>query len=80
MKKKNFDEIILEGVMIGMAILFVGWAFMLVLYMIPYLYILFTLILKNISTLLTILLVVLLPIVVGVVGRTVWWLIGNKRK
>lgn len=77
---KDFKDIILDGVIIGMAILFAGGAFILVVSMVPYLYILLTLILKNISTILTVLSVVAIPIVVGIVISTVWWLIGNKRK
>lgn len=77
---KDFKDIILDGVIIGMAILFAGGAFILILSMVPYLYILLTLIIKNISTILTVLAIVATPIVVGIVISTVWWLIGNKRK
>lgn len=77
---KDFDEVILEGLILGMTILFAGCAVVLVVSMIPYLYILLMLIIKNISTILTVLAIVLIPILVGVVARTVWWLIGNKRK
>lgn len=79
-KMKDFKDIILDGVIIGMAILFAGGAFILILSMVPYLYILLTLIIKNISTILTVLAIVATPIVVGIVISTVWWLIGNKRK
>ena len=77
---KDFKDIILDGVIIGMAILFAGGAFILILSMVPYLYILLTLIIKNISTILTVVAIVATPIVVGIVISTVWWLIGNKRK
>ena len=77
---KDFKDIILDGVIIGMAILFAGGAFILILSMVPYLYILLTLIIKNISTILTVLAIVATPIVVGIVISTVWWLISNKRK
>ena len=77
---KDFKDVILDGVIIGMAILFAGGAFILILSMVPYLYILLTLIIKNISTILTVLSIVATPIVVGIVISTVWWLIGNKRK
>ena len=77
---KDFKDIILDGVIIGMAILFAGGAFILILSMVPYLYILLTLIIKNTSTILTVLAIVATPIVVGIVISTVWWLISNKRK